>query len=125
VTSVDVDPHLTKAAGERLDSIGLHPGLVTCDATGPLPGSYDRIISTVAVGPCRPLAGRAALLPVGLNLQFWHRLTGQIVQRPVGLANGRPSASQGTELPGSDQANRCPKSQPGRVLGMTKRSVRT
>src|SRR5690606_42036354 len=45
VTSVDVDPYLTKAAAERLDLIGLHPRIVTADATGPLTGEYDRIVA--------------------------------------------------------------------------------
>src|SRR5260370_14846210 len=63
VTSVDVDPYLTKAAGEQ-DSTGLHPGLVTCDATDPLPGSYDRLIATVAVRPV-PASWLAALRPGG------------------------------------------------------------
>jgi len=60
VTSLDVDEYLTKAATERLDSIGLHPEMVTCDATGPLPGSYDRIVTTVAVRPI-PASWLAAL----------------------------------------------------------------
>ncbi len=49
VTSIDVDPHLTEAATRRLDSIGLAPKVVTCDATGPLPGTFDRIVSLVAL----------------------------------------------------------------------------
>ncbi|WP_328871242.1 protein-L-isoaspartate(D-aspartate) O-methyltransferase [Streptomyces sp. NBC_00287] len=49
VTSVDVEPYVVKAAGERLDAIGLHPTLAVCDITGELPGEFDRIVSTVAV----------------------------------------------------------------------------
>ncbi len=64
VTSVDVDDYLTKAAAGRLDDIGLHPQVATCDATGPLPGSYDRIVSTVAVRPV-PAGWLAALRPGG------------------------------------------------------------
>lgn len=64
VTSIDVDQYLTKAAADRLDGIGLHPQVVTCDATGPLPGSYDRIVSTVAVRPI-PASWLAALRPGG------------------------------------------------------------
>lgn len=64
VTSIDVGEYLTKAAAERLDSIGLHPEVVTCDATGPLPGTYDRIVSTVAVRPI-PASWLAALRPDG------------------------------------------------------------
>lgn len=64
VTSIDVDGYLTKAATERLDRTGLHPKVVTCDATGPLPGTYDRIIATVAVRPI-PASWLAALRPGG------------------------------------------------------------
>jgi SAM-dependent methyltransferase len=64
VTSVDVDEYLTKAATERLDAIGLHPQVLTCDAVGPLPGTYDRIVSTVAVRPI-PASWLAALRPDG------------------------------------------------------------
>ncbi|MGH3996697.1 MAG: methyltransferase domain-containing protein, partial [Pseudonocardiaceae bacterium] len=64
VTSVDVDAYLTQIAAQRLASIGLRPQVVTCDATGPLPGSYDRIVSTVAVRPI-PASWLAALRPGG------------------------------------------------------------
>jgi protein-L-isoaspartate O-methyltransferase len=64
ITSVDVDGYLTKAAAERLDSVDLTPRVVTCDATGPLPGTFDRIISTVAVRPI-PASWIAALRPGG------------------------------------------------------------
>ena len=64
VTSVDVDAYLTEVAAERLAGIGLCPQLTTCDATGPLPGTYDRIVSTVAVRPI-PASWLAALRPGG------------------------------------------------------------
>lgn len=64
VTSVDVDPYLTAAAAERLSTIGLHPEVVTLDATGPLPGTYDRIIATVSVRPI-PMSWLEALRPGG------------------------------------------------------------
>jgi protein-L-isoaspartate O-methyltransferase len=64
VTSIDVDPYLTKTAGQRLDTISLHPHLLTADASSPLPGSYDRILSTVAVRPIPP-SWLAALRPGG------------------------------------------------------------
>ncbi|MER6914000.1 protein-L-isoaspartate(D-aspartate) O-methyltransferase [Streptomyces sp. NPDC000594] len=51
VTSIDIDPYLVQAATERLDTIGLNPRTETRDITGPLPGQYDRIISTVSVRP--------------------------------------------------------------------------
>ncbi|MFJ1640789.1 methyltransferase domain-containing protein [Streptomyces sp. NPDC088256] len=66
VTSLDVDPYLTSAAGERLANMGLHPEFVTADATNSVPGSYERIVSTVGLpaGPgLRPVL--AALVPGG------------------------------------------------------------
>lgn len=63
VTAMDVDPYLTEAATGRLASIGMSPQVITRDATGPLPGDYDRIVSLVAL---RNLAGvLAALRPGG------------------------------------------------------------
>jgi SAM-dependent methyltransferase len=64
VTSVDVDDYLAKAAVERLASIGLHPRVTACDATGPLPGSYDRIVSMMSVAPI-PASWLTALRPGG------------------------------------------------------------
>jgi protein-L-isoaspartate O-methyltransferase len=64
VTSIDVDPYLTSSATRRLDSTGHHPEVITCDATGPLPGTYDRIVSTVAVRPV-PASWLTALRPAG------------------------------------------------------------
>ena len=64
VTSVDVDPYLVETARERLDAIGLQPTMAVCDITGPLPGEYDRIVSTVSVRPI-PTSWLAALRPGG------------------------------------------------------------
>ncbi|MDP5309399.1 protein-L-isoaspartate(D-aspartate) O-methyltransferase [Streptomyces poriferorum] len=64
VTSVDVDPHLVGTARDRLASIGLRPHLAAADITGPLPGEYDRIISTVSVRPV-PTSWLEALRPGG------------------------------------------------------------
>ena len=41
--------YLATAAADRLASIGLRPAVIAADATGPPPGTYDRIIATVAV----------------------------------------------------------------------------
>ncbi|MEU6964172.1 methyltransferase domain-containing protein [Streptomyces chrestomyceticus] len=60
VTSDDVDPYLTGAAAERLGRMGLHPAIATVDATGPLPGRFDRIVSMVSVNPL-PASWLAAL----------------------------------------------------------------
>jgi protein-L-isoaspartate O-methyltransferase len=51
VTSIDVDGHLVKLAGERLERLGEQPRLAVCDITEELPGEFDRIISTVSVRP--------------------------------------------------------------------------
>ncbi|WP_316763152.1 methyltransferase domain-containing protein [Streptomyces herbicida] len=64
VTSVDVDPYLVDAARERLDRIRLRPRLAAVDATGELPGAYDRIVATVGVRPV-PASWLAALRPGG------------------------------------------------------------
>jgi protein-L-isoaspartate O-methyltransferase len=64
VTSIDIDKYLTESAADRLASISLHPQTLTADATGPLPGTYDRIIATVAVRPI-PLSWLTALRPGG------------------------------------------------------------
>ncbi|MFJ5121013.1 methyltransferase domain-containing protein [Kitasatospora sp. NPDC088548] len=60
VTSVDVDPYLVDAARDRLAALGLHPAFAAVDATGPLPGDHDRIVSTVGVRPV-PASWLAAL----------------------------------------------------------------
>lgn len=62
VTSLDVDPYLTQAAAKRLDQPA--PRFVTTDATGPLPGVYDRIVSTVNM-PYVPASWLHALRPGG------------------------------------------------------------
>lgn len=65
VTSVDVDPYLVQAAAARLDAIGLRPHIAVHDLTrAPLPGQFDRIVSTVSVRPV-PTAWLEALRPGG------------------------------------------------------------
>ncbi|WP_043620985.1 methyltransferase domain-containing protein [Nonomuraea candida] len=64
VVSIDVEPYLVEAASARLSSIGLHPQVVACDATGPLPGEFERIVSMVSVRPIPP-SWLTALKPGG------------------------------------------------------------
>ncbi|MCX4903691.1 methyltransferase domain-containing protein [Streptomyces sp. NBC_00878] len=64
VTSIDVDPYLVDAARERLEHLELRPDLAALDATGELPGAYDRIVATVGVRPV-PAGWLAALRPGG------------------------------------------------------------
>ncbi|MFH8470208.1 protein-L-isoaspartate O-methyltransferase [Streptomyces sp. NPDC017991] len=49
VTSIDIDPHLVDTARGRLDLIGARPLVRVADITGPLPGTFDRIVSTVGL----------------------------------------------------------------------------
>ncbi|MEV5884016.1 methyltransferase domain-containing protein [Streptomyces sp. NPDC052020] len=92
VTSLDVDPYLVSAAGERLASMGYHPRLITADATEHVPGTYDRIVSTVALAPGAGLravfraleeGGRLAttLARTSLIITGWKDWTGDIVGR--------------------------------------------
>jgi len=64
VTSIDVDPYLTATAAARLDAIGLHPSILTVNATGELPGNYDRIVPMVSL-PAIPRSWLTALRPRG------------------------------------------------------------
>ncbi|MGW6202278.1 protein-L-isoaspartate(D-aspartate) O-methyltransferase [Streptomyces sp. NPDC055089] len=93
VTSVDVDPYLVEAATGRLACLGLRPETAVCDLTqGPLPGAYDRIVSTVSV-PTIPAAWLKALRPGG-RLVTTITGTGLILhadKTPNGGARGRTS----------------------------------
>lgn len=62
VTAVDIDPYLNVAAAARMGAVGMGPKVVTCNATGPLPGDFDRIVSMVAL---LNLAGVVAALRPG------------------------------------------------------------
>ncbi|MEU1302773.1 protein-L-isoaspartate(D-aspartate) O-methyltransferase [Streptomyces shenzhenensis] len=64
VTSIDVDEYLVKLATDRLMLQGETPRMEVCDITGPLPGEYDRIVSTVSVRPV-PASWLRALRPGG------------------------------------------------------------
>ncbi|ADP78352.1 methyltransferase domain-containing protein [Pseudofrankia inefficax] len=87
VTTMDVDPYLVEAAAVALDAGGLAPAAQVVDATGPLPGTYDRIVSTVSVRSIPP-SWLAALRPGGrlvtsitgtwLVLTAWRTADGEI-----------------------------------------------
>lgn len=64
VTSIDVDQYLSSAARQRLDEVGLHPEVLTVDATSEVPGGFDRIVSTFGVRPV-PASWLSALKPGG------------------------------------------------------------
>jgi protein-L-isoaspartate O-methyltransferase len=64
VTTIDVDPRLTEPATRRLGEVKLHPKVITGDATAPLDGEFDRIVSTLSVSPV-PASWLAALRPGG------------------------------------------------------------
>lgn len=65
VTSLDVDAYLVSVAGERLASMGYHPKMITADATEHVPGSYERIVSTVALSPGPGLRAVLGALELG------------------------------------------------------------
>jgi|ERR1022692_13479 protein-L-isoaspartate O-methyltransferase len=54
VTSIDVDPYLTSTATARLADCGLHPQILTCDASTELPGNYDRIVPMLSMSAIPP-----------------------------------------------------------------------
>jgi protein-L-isoaspartate O-methyltransferase len=64
VTSIDIDPYLTATAAERLGSFGAHPAIITADAAGDLPGTFDRIVPMVSL-PGIPASWLTALRPGG------------------------------------------------------------
>ena len=111
VTTIEPDDYLVKAAGERLAGVGLHPRVTHCDPYGPLPESYDRIASMVAVRPV-PASWLTALRPGG-------RLVAPIAgtaliltadKTPDGGAAGRTEWDRGAFMPADVDA---PAVQPG------------
>lgn len=102
VTTVDIDRYLIEAAVKRLTALDLHPNAVTVDATGPLPGSYDRIVSMVSV-PSIPTSWLAALRPGGRLVTTitgtWMILTATRTPRGVvGQIEWEPAAFMGTRV---------------------------
>jgi protein-L-isoaspartate O-methyltransferase len=90
VTTIDVDPYLTRVAGERLAAIGARPAILTVDATAVIPGSYDRIIPMVSA-PAIPASWLAALRPGG-RLVFSLARTSALItadKAPDGGARGQ------------------------------------
>ncbi|MFG3017565.1 methyltransferase domain-containing protein [Streptomyces sp. NPDC048254] len=92
VTSLDVDPYLVRAAGERLAAMGFQPKMITSDATAHVPGSYDRIVCTVALAPgpgLRPVLGAlqaggrlaTTLARTSLIVTGWKHHNGDVVGR--------------------------------------------
>jgi protein-L-isoaspartate O-methyltransferase len=90
VTTVDVDPYLVEAATSRLADVGLAPAAKVVDATGPLPGDFDRIVATVSVRSIPP-SWLEALRPGGQLVTTisgtWMILTA--VRQPNGEVRGR------------------------------------
>jgi len=90
VTSIDVDPYLTHIAGARLSTIGARPEILTADATGELPGSYDRIVPMMSA-PKVPESWLTALRPGG-RLVFSLARTSVLItanKNPDGSAAGQ------------------------------------
>jgi protein-L-isoaspartate O-methyltransferase len=77
ITSIDVDPYLVETARERLADLGAARTFAVCDALGPLPGVYDRIVATTSfrtVPPswltALPVGGRLVTTIAGTTLLF-------------------------------------------------------
>ena len=49
VTSIKIDAYVTTAAAGRLASFGARPRVLTADATGDLPGAFNRIVPMVSL----------------------------------------------------------------------------
>ncbi len=113
VTTIETDEYLVKAAGERLAGIGLHPRVTHCDPSGPLPDSYDRIASMVAVRPV-PASWLAGLRPGG---RLVTPLAGTTLiltadKTPDGGAVGRTEWDRGAFMPAGTELD-APAVQPG------------
>lgn len=68
LTTLDIDPHVTAAASERLAALGLRPQAVTGDGTAGVPGAdFDRIFVSFAA-PRVPTALVEQLAPGGRAL---------------------------------------------------------
>ncbi|MFE0704903.1 protein-L-isoaspartate O-methyltransferase [Streptomyces sp. NPDC058872] len=96
VVTLDIDPHVTAAARERLSSLDYQPAVVTGDGTtGWLDaGPYDRIFVSFAV-PRVPTAlveqlapGRRALMTLGTSSPSWPGLA-VIDKRPDGTVEAQ------------------------------------
>ncbi|WP_435058291.1 methyltransferase domain-containing protein [Streptomyces sp. bgisy060] len=79
VTSLDVDPYLVSAARDRLAGMGYRPKTLTADATKAVPGSYDRIVCTVALAPGPGLGAVLAALEPGGRIAMTLARTSLIV----------------------------------------------
>ncbi|MFF7363459.1 methyltransferase type 11 [Streptomyces sp. NPDC008125] len=112
VTSLDVDPYLSSAAGERLAELGYHPTMLTADATEHVPGTYERIVSTVGLPPGPGLrAVLASLVPGGrlamtlarttLIVTGWKRANGDVVGQVERDMAGFMPARSGDDYPDS------------------------
>ena len=117
VTSIDVDGYLTNAAASRLSGLGLHPPIVTCDAAGDLPGTFDRIVPMVSL-PAIPRSWLESLRPDG-RLVF--SLAGGSVlitarKTPDGGAEGRVEYERAGFMP-ARRGPGCPPENP--VPGVT------
>ncbi len=111
VTTIERDEYLVKAAGERLAGVGLHPRVTHCDPFGPLPESYDRIASMVAVRPV-PASWLTALRPGGRLVTPIAGTTLILTadKTPDGGAAGRTEWDRGAFMPADVDA---PAVQPG------------
>ncbi|MEU2867732.1 protein-L-isoaspartate(D-aspartate) O-methyltransferase [Streptomyces olivoreticuli] len=97
VLSVDVDPYLTEAAGQRLAALGIRPRIETVDATGPLPADgFDRLVAMVSARGI-PASWRAAVRPGGQLVTTIANTSLMVIaeKHADGTATGHIAAEQG------------------------------
>lgn len=104
VSTVDIDPALTAAAGEHLSAAGHHPRVATFDGALGFPDSapYDRVLCTCSVSEI-PSAWLAQTRPGGLVVTTLNRPIGAGLVRIVAGAGadgtGRVLARNGRFMP--------------------------
>ncbi|MFI1799457.1 protein-L-isoaspartate(D-aspartate) O-methyltransferase [Streptomyces sp. NPDC020379] len=97
VLSVDVDPYLTQAAGQRLAALGIRPSIETVDATGPLPADgFDRLVAMVSARGI-PASWLTAVRPGGRLVTTIANTSLMVIaeKHTDGTATGRIAAEQG------------------------------
>lgn len=111
VTTVDVDPNISRRARERLHANGFFPTCVTGDGALGHPGRapYDRVLATCSVAMI-PLAWLEQTKPGGLVVTTLHRPIGaglvRIVSHGDGTGEGRVLTEDGRFMPLRAHAHR-------------------
>lgn len=113
VTSIDINPYVTREAASRLARMGLYPDILHVDGTGDLPGTYDRILAMTGVWPvpaswlkalrhqgrfATTLAGTSLFLTADIAESGEYAAVGRIEWEPAGFMIARTGGDTGTAL---------------------------